>query len=314
MRRRMLWMKKMRDEIVHGVTIGQSKGPSQTVVPIIVNVDAAATVFAQKEPVTKMVIPKRGPYLHNEEISSLGMKLHREVTLMRTFQTVVRAADREMIIEEGEVNPVPGTAEFVQETAGANPAWKVGRHDGVGEFVGEFVMAAATLERALRTLELMHTGKLWRNFESIEDTDVLVQRWQERPSRKSITFRLRKILKRKPALRKRIEEFYRYRNFLLHNPLSATGREPEDWIPAFVDRRLVAVRDAALMRWEERKALKIIPQWAWDRQQERGLVYASMQSVTQQKAEARQLIGEINNMAYRAGGNSILKPRRRSIP
>ena len=311
MRRRVLAAKNMRDAIVHGVTMGVSKNSSEATVPLVVNVDAVATVFAQRWPVTRMVIPKQGPILRIEDVSRLGTNLQTEVEIMRTFQAVIRAANREVCMDEvDKVEPAPGTSKFVQETSGANPAWTVGRNDQVGEFVGEFVMVAATLERALRTLELMHIGKRWKDFETIEGTDLAVQRMEERSRKKSITSRFRKILKRKPALKRRTEEFFRYRNFVLHNPLSATGRE-EDGVPAFVDRRLVAVRDATLVEWEKQKELKMVPQWAWDRQQGKGLVYASMQSLANQKTMGRQLIQEINNLAYEATKNPLLRTRDR---
>ena len=302
MQRRLLLAKRQRDAIVHGVTMGWKKSSSETTLPYIVSVDAAATVFAQRWPTTRIAIPKE-PHLSNEDISRLGTALHVEVANIRTLQVVIGAADRELTIDEGELPDLPfqaSTDKFVWKTARANPAWTAGRNDKVGELVGQFVMTAATLERALRTLELMHTGKLRKPFEAIEDTDVAARRWQELPREKSITYRLREILKMKPALRKSAEEFFRYRNFVLHNPLSKTGRESEDWMPAFVHRRLVAVRDATLIEWEKREDVKMIPQWAWDKQQERGLVYASLQSIEEQKARGKALVRELNNMAYEA--------------
>ena len=309
MQKRLLLAKERRDAIVHGVTMCWSKSSSETTLPYIVSVDAAATQFAQRWPITKLAIPKE-PHLSNEDISRLGTALHTEVANMRTLQVVIGAADRELTIDEGELPDLPfqaSTDQFVRDTSRANPAWTAGRNDKVGELVGQFVTTAATLERALRTLELMHTGKSRKPFEAIEDTDVAVRRWQELPREKSITYRLRKILKTKPPLRKSAEDFFRYRNFVLHNPLSKTGREPEDWMPAFVHRRLVAVRDAMPVEWEKRDEIKMIPQWAWDEQQERGLVYASLQSIEEQKARGKALVRETNKMAYEASKVPILQ-------
>ena len=299
-----LTLKQVRDQIFHGATLVQEKPRDGSIDALIVNVDVVATMFAQKWPPENLVSPTKGPRLKNSDILKVASSLQELVTILEMIVRYVRSYDRECDLRE--VNEIIEISE-AQWSAKHNLNRMVYQHDKILEFIGKFALCAAHVERSLRTLELMYSGKIGRKFEAIEDDEIVAKRWCERPRRHSITRRIQKILKDKPNLTRRAEDFFKFRNFVLHNPLVLTGIELEVWMPAFCDRRLVALRDARVLDPKKRNDHYLIPQWAWEKQDNGQLMKASLHAIAQHMSKGGQLLRDFNGMAYKSSGNPALR-------
>ena len=301
---RVFSLKKIRDEIFHGATLVEENPHDGSIDAVIVNVDVAATVFAKKWPPKYFVAPTKGPRLKNNDILKVAFALQDLVKIFEMLVHTVRSSDREYILHEVDEIIEVSEANWSANHCSKPMEYQQGKVVG---FIGEFVMYAAQVERSLRTLELMHSGKRGKNFEAIESDKIAATRWQERPRTRPISKRIRHILKDNPKLVRKAHNFFKFRNFVLHNPLVLTGDESEVWMPAFCDRRLVAVRDARVFSREKINDNNLIPQWAWEKQDKGQLMRASLHDIAQHMTIGGQLLRDFNGMAYHISGNPALR-------
>ena len=327
MARGILTLKDVRDFCLHGAVI--QWGDAREQADAIVHADLPATMFAQGGFLSRplqTIVPRAGmlrnakgelepAIMTTDGLRRAGDKLAGYVYDLRLFRTLLQVKEGEEIRFQVErrakrqgqrsdpgakAEQAPRSPRSIDSSVFQNPADEIGHDPGTAVRVGEFFHTFALLDQTIRTLELMR-GSRPGDFRAHRNPKAAA--WYGESGRQ-LTGRLNFILGKESRGARGLSELVKFRNFVLHNPISLLGSGAGGWRAAFVHRDLVALRDARQRPDAEKNAVRPVPDWALAR-------HAGTTHVLVDRLAERTRAGDrLARAAHRARGAGPCEERR----